>query len=258
MSDPEDEGVGREAVWLDVASGAIEGWDERNKILASHIPADSSVLDIGCGNQNLAKYLPEGCRYTGVDVVSHHGNQILDFEKGVYPSFSEQFDYSILSGVLEYLPDPADAVQIALNYGNAVIFSYIPEESLPAVRPDTGIAALLYRYPRLSARDLERALDRLNIGVHFYRKIDVQRLYIAWRKQADSTSPAVVARALSGAAASAPAEPNRPAKGVSLRRLSGKEPPANPATSLRGSLRRGPASGGQRPSPSARPRRPKR
>lgn len=56
----------------------------RVRRVASHLPAGSRVLDIGCGSALLRGVLPNGCFYTGVD----RNGAVIDANKKRFPADS--------------------------------------------------------------------------------------------------------------------------------------------------------------------------
>jgi len=100
-------------------------WDERNRIIASHIPKGTSVLDVGAGAQTLRKYLHEN-HYVPCDVIPRPETVYCDLNKGIYPSIEEKFDYVVCSGVIEYLLKPEEVISNLSEFGKNVILSYAP------------------------------------------------------------------------------------------------------------------------------------
>jgi hypothetical protein len=92
--------------WSDPA--ALEpAWDARAELAANFIPAGAQVLDLGCGNMSLQRFLPHGCSYRGCDLVARDAQTIVcDFNMGEFPTDAAT-DADIISalGVLEYITD---------------------------------------------------------------------------------------------------------------------------------------------------------
>jgi 2-polyprenyl-3-methyl-5-hydroxy-6-metoxy-1,4-benzoquinol methylase len=113
--------------WQKVAFAGTPSWDERNRIIAGFIPANSSVLDVGCGAQTLRQHLNPGCQYQPCDVVKSSTDVIFcDFNAGVYPDIKDRFDYVVCSGLLEYIRNPRKFLPRISLLGRVVILSYNP------------------------------------------------------------------------------------------------------------------------------------
>lgn len=110
-------------------------WDDRNRIIASLIPPRSRVLDLGSGAQTLRRHLAEGCSYFPCDLVQSSPDcQVCNFNLGIYPSVAESFDYSVVSGVLEYLLNPSDFLVRIKVYAQVMILTYEPALGTPSDR----------------------------------------------------------------------------------------------------------------------------
>ena len=100
-------------------------WDERNRIIASHIPQWASVLDVGAGAQTLHKYLPDN-HYIPCDIVEHPGSLYCDLNNNIYPDVIEKYDYVVCSGVIEYLVKPEKVIPKLFEFGDILILTYAP------------------------------------------------------------------------------------------------------------------------------------
>ncbi len=90
---------------------------KRIKIVASCIPPQSRVLDLGCGAGGLIPVLPSGCSYVGVDhtpglIESNKENfpqhffRQIDMGECILPFNSGAFDVVILAAFLGSLKNP--------------------------------------------------------------------------------------------------------------------------------------------------------
>ena len=113
--------------WQTVAESGPPTWDERNMIIARHIPPGSSVLDLGAGAQTLRKHLAAGCSYQPCDVVQSTPDVIYcDFNRGVYPQPKSPVDYIVCSGILEYIRKPKPFLSRVIALGPKTLLSYNP------------------------------------------------------------------------------------------------------------------------------------
>jgi hypothetical protein len=109
-------------------------WDERNKLIASLIPENVSVIDVGAGNMTLRSLIPASCRYQSVDCVKVADDTLLvDFNKGILPEIEGSFDLAICSGVMEYVESPKDFLRIVTGWANLVILTYATLDANPGI-----------------------------------------------------------------------------------------------------------------------------
>lgn len=118
--------------WRDVSAT----WGERNPIraqtIASIIPGGESVLDIGAGSMILGRFLEPGCHYQPCDIYPRSPDCIVaDLNRGEFPA--GRYDWVVMAGLLQYLPDPQWALQAALAVAPRGVFTYTP--ALPSPTP---------------------------------------------------------------------------------------------------------------------------
>ena len=116
----------------------LVNWNERTKILATMIPANSDVIEFGAGNQNLKNYLSENCTYQPSDLVSRSEQTLIcDLNKPININL-KTYDTAVFSGVLEYVYD-IDKVFEQLNGEiNRVVLSYACKDSFTENRERLG------------------------------------------------------------------------------------------------------------------------
>lgn len=100
-------------------------WTSRNKLIASMIPKDQSILDLGCGAKDFLNYYTPK-KYLGVDCVDTADikcdlNSNLDLPSG--------WDYVINSGILEYLDDIPAYLKKVSKFGSVYIFTWHPSKA---------------------------------------------------------------------------------------------------------------------------------
>lgn len=110
--------------WSSVAD-AVPVWDERNQRIAEHIEEGASVLDLGCGAQTLAIHLRSPARYLPGDLIPSASNVVpIDLNRNMWPKAGREFDVAVMSGVLEYLDDPARALERVHDFAPKLVTSY--------------------------------------------------------------------------------------------------------------------------------------
>ncbi len=104
-------------------------------MIANWIPAHSRVLDLGCGDGGLLKYLQENkqTRGYGIDINAHNirsctelGISVIqtDLEAGLSMFETGTFDYVILSQTLQAMRHVAPLLQEMLRVGKQGIVSF--------------------------------------------------------------------------------------------------------------------------------------
>ena len=80
-------------------------WEERVSIMSSYIDSkNSSILDIGCWDEKLKKYIPTEMVYYGCDYIKRQDDTIVcDLNNREFPNI--EFDCAFISGNLEYIVD---------------------------------------------------------------------------------------------------------------------------------------------------------
>ena len=100
-------------------------WDGRNERLAKLIPNGSQVIDLGAGAQTLKQHLGRDCSYQPCDLVKSSPDCLVcDFNAGLYPEKTQDYDFVVCSGVLEYIREPKEFIGRIITYGKTVIISY--------------------------------------------------------------------------------------------------------------------------------------
>ena len=87
-------------------------WTERSRVAATLIEPGWSVLDLGCGEGLIRKFLPAGCRWRGYDLNPPTSDvQKIDLDAGEFPE--GRFDVVMLMGVLGWLKKPESVMMRA-------------------------------------------------------------------------------------------------------------------------------------------------
>jgi len=114
--------------WLNYEN-LYENWEERTEFMAHWIPTETSVLEFGCGNMALKKYLPDGCQYKPSDIVRRDQETLVIDLNQNSPLSLPQHDVFFLSGVLEYVYDVEQFVKLSSQVCNLLIASYVACET---------------------------------------------------------------------------------------------------------------------------------
>lgn len=107
------------------AAGSLrEDWDERTRLIAAMIAAPATVLELGAGRQALRALLPPGCRYLAADLVARDAGTITcDLNARPLPALPRA-DVIVMSGVLEFVHDPAGLLSLLARLTRAFVVSY--------------------------------------------------------------------------------------------------------------------------------------
>lgn len=100
-------------------------WTSRNKLISSLIPANQSVLDLGCGAKDLLNYYTP-TKYLGVDCVDTADIK-CDLDKEL--DLPTGWDYVVNSGILEYLDDIPSYLKKVSKFGSTYIFTWHPTKA---------------------------------------------------------------------------------------------------------------------------------
>lgn len=105
-------------------------WYKRIKIMAKHIPENKSIMDLGCGNLELKKYIHKNNSYYPVDFIKRTKEVLqYNFNRREFPDL--KVDICFVSGVLEYLHYPTWFINKITRCCNECIISYSTKEKFP-------------------------------------------------------------------------------------------------------------------------------
>ena len=120
--------------WLN-EKNLLESWDSRTIFLSNFIEENSCVIDVGCGNQVLKHNIPNSCNYIPIDLTKRTPDTIVvDLNKKFKIDNLKNSDYTIFSGVLEYLVDAKYVINYFRSHTNYIIISYNCKESVSCIK----------------------------------------------------------------------------------------------------------------------------
>ncbi len=107
-----------------------QDWEDRAVIMSSMLPEDvKNIVDFGCGNQRLKKYLKPDITYTGLDYVSRGSETIVcDVNKQTLPLLST--DCAYMAGFVMYISDLENFFsQLSKQKIKYILFDYLGRET---------------------------------------------------------------------------------------------------------------------------------
>jgi len=101
-----------------------DAWKKRIKLMATFIPDNKTITDLGCGKMWLKEYINDkNIKYIPVDYKNRGNNTIIcDFNKHEFPT--NESDIAFVSGCLEYVIDPEWFVNKISENNKLCIISY--------------------------------------------------------------------------------------------------------------------------------------
>ena len=101
-------------------------WEQRAEDMATLIPKDiKSVMDLGCGNERLRKYLKKDVKYYGLDYIKRNEQTIVcDLNEQEIPKINVDVYY--MAGLLCYIND-IEALFLQMKRAKYLIFDYYDE-----------------------------------------------------------------------------------------------------------------------------------
>lgn len=147
------------------SEGLLSGWlsRQRYRAVAAAVPVGASVLDLGCGQGELVRWLPANCRYYGIDAVALWPRQWssccpADLAAPLPAALPATVEVVTALAVIEHLAQPARIFAIAsqrLVKGGLLILT-TPH---PAVRPWHDWGAQLGLFSREASQEHQTFFD---------------------------------------------------------------------------------------------------
>ena len=110
-----------------------EAWQNRIKTMASYIPGNAIVMDLGCGKCWLKSFLKPGSVYIPVDYLKRTDETIVcDFNKHEFPEIES--DVIFISGCFEYVRDYKWFAKMICLKTHMCIISYCTTDFVSDIR----------------------------------------------------------------------------------------------------------------------------
>jgi len=101
-------------------------WELRAKYVARLIGKDAVVLDIGCGDMLIERYLGSGCRYIPSDIARRDERTILcDLDNGNFPDV-DGITHVVCLGVVNHLRNQRTVLDRLCRYGVTLLLTFKP------------------------------------------------------------------------------------------------------------------------------------
>jgi len=115
-----------------------ESWKNRLKEMATYIPANTTVLDLGCGPMWIKEFITHK-KYYPVDYKKRSDDTIIcDFNKHEFPDLN--VDYTVVSGCLEYVEDYKWFIKQISVHSGACVISYCCTDVIKDINARKGLA----------------------------------------------------------------------------------------------------------------------
>jgi len=102
-------------------------WSDRWGFVKTYIPNNVSVVDFGCGNQEVLDYISPSS-YVGIDRVDT-ADIVADLDQPL--ALDKKFDVALLLGVLEYVQDPEFTLGNIADSADCFVILSLPVKKKP-------------------------------------------------------------------------------------------------------------------------------
>lgn len=129
---------------------ANQAWEERAAFMAAMIPDDvHSLMDIGCGDQKLRKYIRDDVKYYGLDYTDRGRDSIVcDLNKEHLPKI--EVDLYYLAGVFCYIHSQEKFLR-EMSGAKYVLISLRPTDQY--IRLDGHLSNMAFEAPQYMSND---------------------------------------------------------------------------------------------------------
>ena len=103
-------------------------WDLRARHISFLLDQPTKVLDLGCGNMLIEKYLPDNTVYVPCDIKSRNEHCLVcDFEHDELPSVND-VSHIVSLGVINYLKEPDFFLRQLARYKAELLLTFKPKD----------------------------------------------------------------------------------------------------------------------------------
>lgn len=102
-------------------------WSDRWEFVKNYIPNNVSIVDFGCGNQEVLDYISPS-KYVGVDQLET-ADLIANLDQPI--DLTDKFDVALLLGVLEYVQDPELTLANIVHCADHFVVLSLPVKKKP-------------------------------------------------------------------------------------------------------------------------------
>ena len=131
--------------------------DERSAYCAKKYSEylQGKILDVGCWQKDLKKYVPEDAEYTGIDVDGYY-DVFVDLEKGAIPYADDEFNCVVCTDVLEHLDSLHQVFSELVRVSNKYIIVSLPNNWVPLKKPMAKGGGKLKQYGLPATKPVDR------------------------------------------------------------------------------------------------------
>jgi len=151
-------------------------WEGRSKAMSKYISPDCrSLVDLGCGEMHIRRYLNPTIQYYGCDYKKRDDETIVcDLATGEFPDVHA--DTIFIAGVLEYLVNWKDVLKKSAEYCSQIVMSYSTTEAAP-VRDSIWVtsiaeAEITDHMDQLGFRLMDREVYNTSVIFNFMKKME--------------------------------------------------------------------------------------
>jgi hypothetical protein len=162
--------------WADPAE-LLDGADTRAQLAAKHIPAGSSVMDLGAGVMRLRAALAPNCKYLPIDLVQFaEASEVLDFNQGHFPE--RAVDFVTALDVVQYIHDAPALLRRCAAAAPNLILSY----PLAKARGDSGARRREGWFNDFDESTLMNMLDAAGWKVESREPMEISEMFLCRRE----------------------------------------------------------------------------